>query len=131
MSTAFTDAVRALLIAEENLVDKYADLVARAPTVSQQACLLRAEQMQRAQIRALRWVLGEIPGTCPVRRLRARLRYRVTLLDSPSPTGRVIMELPAGTEVEMIREVDGWVLVRLSDGTEGYVRVESLEADWD
>lgn len=129
MSTAFLNAVRRLLDAERALVDDYVDLVNRAPTLAQRACLMRAESLQRAQIRGLRWVLGEIAGECPLRRIRARVRFRVIIREAPFEEARVIREVPAGTGLVVVREEDGWARVRLSDGVEGFTRIEGLEME--
>lgn len=127
MSTAFTDAVRRLLRIEQDLTVDYDDLVRRAPTLSQRACLERARILQQSQISALRWVLGEIGGTCPVRRLRARVRVRIIVREAPYPTARIIREIPAGEVVEVMGEEDGFTQVRLADGAIGYVESGVLD----
>lgn len=127
MSTAFLDAVRQLLRRERDLTDDYAELVRRAPTLSQRACLERLQALQQSQITGLRWVLGEIGGPCPVRRIRARVRLRIIVREAPFPGARVIRELPADSFVEVIRQEDGFALIRLPDGTEGFVDMTGLE----
>ncbi|MBC7339617.1 MAG: SH3 domain-containing protein [Firmicutes bacterium] len=127
MSTAFTDAVRRVLRIEQNLTLDYDDLVRRAPTLSQRACLERARTLQQSQISALRWVLGEIGGPCPLRRLRARIRIRIIVREAPFPGARVIREIPAGEVVEVIGEEDGFTRVRLPDGTMGFVESGAVE----
>ncbi|MDI6893797.1 MAG: SH3 domain-containing protein [Bacillota bacterium] len=127
MSTAFTDAVRRVLRIEQDLAEDYDDLVRRAPTLSQRACLERVRTLQQSQITALRWVLGEIGGPCPVRRLRARIRVRIIVREFPMPGARVIREVPAGEVVEVVREEDGFAHVRLSDGTAGFVEAGAIE----
>lgn len=127
MSTAFTDAVRRVLRIEQDLTTDYDDLVRRAPTLSQRACLERARTLQQSQVTALRWVLGEIGGPCPLRRLRARIRLRIIVREAPFPTARIIREAPAGEVVEVIHEEDGFARVRLPDGTIGFVEAGALE----
>ncbi|HHY93992.1 MAG TPA: SH3 domain-containing protein [Firmicutes bacterium] len=127
MSTAFTDAVRRLLRIEQDLTLDYDDLVRRAPTLSQRACLERARSLQQSQITTLRWVLGEISGPCPTRRLRARIRVRIIVREAAFPGARIIREVPAGEVVEVIGEEDRFTRVRLPDGTVGFVEESALD----
>lgn len=56
-----------------------------------------------------------------VRPYDARIRFESQLWEQPGFAGEVLAELSEGTTVEVEREADNWLFVRLKDGSNGYV----------
>jgi SH3-like domain-containing protein len=47
--------------------------------------------------------------------------------EAPDPTRREMPTLHAGLRVVIVKESDGWVLVRLANSTEGWVVKDAVE----